>query len=153
MGLVRRQDRGELAPWSALQDLESQMQRLFGEGAADLNWPERTWLPTADLRETDDHYIVEMDLPGMRKEDVELTAIDNVLTIKGERKYEHKDEKEDERGYRRFERRYGRFERSFEIPGGFDADNVEANYDNGVLHVTLPKREEAKPKQISVNVN
>ncbi len=153
MALVRWKDRGELAPWSALQDLESQMQRLFGEGAADLNWPERTWLPTADLRETDDHYIVEMDLPGMRKEDVELTAIDNVLTIKGERKYEHKDEKEDERGYRRFERRYGRFERSFEIPGGFDADKVEAHYDNGVLRVNLPKREEAKPKQISVNVN
>lgn len=150
MALVRWRNGGDIAPWSALQNLEGDMSRLFGELSRDFNWPEGAWMPPADLHETDDAYLVELDVPGMNKEDIELTTMENVLTIKGERKNEHHDEG---KGYRRFERRYGGFQRSFEIPGGFNGDKVEAHYENGVLRVTLPKREEAKPKAIEVRVN
>ena len=153
MALVRWKDGGNITPWSAFQDLDTQMNRLFSEIGRDFNWPERTWMPTADLRETSDHYVIEMDLPGMSKDDIELTVIDNVLTIKGERKFEHQEGGQGERGYRRYERRYGQFQRSFELPGGFDGEKVDAHYENGVLRVTLPKREEAKAKQIEVHMN
>ncbi len=153
MALVRWKDAGNIAPWSALQDLETQMNRLLGEFGGQLSPLEGAWMPAADLRETDDHYIVELDIPGMKKEELDITAIDNVLTVKGERQSEHKEGEDEERGYRRYERQYGRFERSFEIPGGFDAENVEAQYEEGVLRIKLPKREEAKPRQIDVKTN
>ena len=153
MALVRWKDAGNIAPWSALQDLETEMSRLFGDFGRDWNWPERTWMPSADLRETEDHYIMELDIPGMNKEDLDITAIDNVLTVKGERKHEHKEGEGENGGYRRFERRYGRFERSFEIPGGFDSEKVEAHYEDGVLRIMLPKREETKPRHIDVKMN
>ncbi len=146
MGLVRWRDRGELSPWSALRELESQFGRLFGEmtGASD-------WMldPPVDITETPEAYILEADLPGVEKTNLEVTCVDNVVTLKGERRNV---KKEEDGGCFRAERRYGRFERSFEIPGGFENDRVEAAFTDGVLRVTLPKREETKPKQISVKV-
>lgn len=150
MALVRWKDRGEMSPWSALRDLEGQFNRLFGELGRDYDVFERVWSPAVDLKETDQAYTLEADLPGLKKEDIELMVVDNMITIKGERKQE---EKVEEKGYHRFERRYGAFQRSFEIPGGFDSEKVTAKFEDGVLRVTLPKREEAKPKHIEVRVN
>ncbi|MBX7257086.1 MAG: Hsp20/alpha crystallin family protein [Candidatus Hydrogenedentes bacterium] len=149
MALVRWKDKGELTPFSALRDIENQFSRLFGELNRDFGPFDRVWSPTVDLKETDDAYALEADLPGLKKEDIDLTVVDNLVTIKGSRKHEAETK---EKGYHRVERRYGSFERSFEIPGGFDAEKIKAHYEDGVLKVTLPKREEAKPKQIEVKV-
>lgn len=148
MALVRWKNRGELSPFSALRDLESQFGRLFDEFAE--GGGPRTWSPAIDLTEQDDSYELEADLPGMKKEDIELVVVDNLVTIKGERKSQSEARRE---GYHRFERQYGGFTRTFEIPGGFKAEGVNASFENGVLRVTLPKREEMKPKQIEVKVS
>jgi HSP20 family protein len=150
MSLVRWRDRGELSPWAPLRDLEGQFNRLFGELARDYDLFDRGWAPAVDLKENEQEYSLEADLPGMKKEEIDITVVDNVITLKGERKHETETKEKD---YHRVERRYGSFERSFEIPGGFDADKIAAHFDNGVLRVTLPKREESKPKQIEVKVN
>jgi HSP20 family protein len=109
-----------------------------------------TWVPAIDIRETEDSYLIEADVAGLKKDDIELTVEDNVLTLKGERKHESEEKKE---GYRRIERRYGSFRRSFELPAGVDTGKVKADVKDGVLSVTLPKPEEVKPKQIEVNYN
>lgn len=147
MALVRWRNRGELAPWSALTDLEREFNRVLGGAPGFSDLFERDWVPAVDLRGTEDAYVLEADVPGLAKEDIELVAVDNVITLKGERKNEHE---VSEDGYHRFERRYGSFQRSFEVPGGFDNDKVTATLEEGVLRVTLPKREEAKRKQIEV---
>lgn len=149
MALVRWRDRGELSPWSALRDLEGQMNRMLGDWFREGGEIGRFAAPAVDLCETADAYVLEVDLPGMKKEDIDLSVMENMVTIKGERKSEHR---AGEAGYQRFERQTGTFQRSFEIPGGFDGAKVEAQYENGVLTVKLPKREESKPRQINVNV-
>ena len=151
MSLVRWKERSDLAPWSALRDLEGEFNRIFGScWTRELDRPNGAWSPAADVKESDDAYTIEADLPGVDKEDIQLTVLDNALTIKGERKTENETK---EKGYRRVERQYGSFERSFRVPGGFDASKVSAKFDKGVLRVTLPKREESKPKRIEVKVN
>jgi HSP20 family protein len=149
MALVRWRDRGELHPWSAFRDLESQFNRMFGDWTCDSGVMASGWTPSVDLRENENGYTVDVDVPGMKKEDIELAVVDNVVTISGERK---DDRESGENGYRRTERRYGKFQRSFEVPGGFDAAKVTARYEDGVLHVALPKREESKPRRIEVKV-
>lgn len=148
MALVRWKNRGELSPFSALRDLESQFGRLFEE-FAESGGP-RGWSPAIDLTENEDNYVIEADLPGMKKEDIELVVVDNLVTVKGERKVETTGRRD---GYHRFERQYGGFTRTFEIPGGFKTDDVNAHFEDGVLRVTLPKREEMKPRQIEVKVS
>jgi HSP20 family protein len=150
MSLVRWKDRGELSPWAPLRDLEGQFNRLFGELARDYDLFERGWTPAVDVKENDQEYTLEADLPGLKKEEIDISVLDNVITLKGERKHETETKEKD---YHRVERRYGSFARSFEIPGGFDADKISAHFDSGVLKVTLPKREDTKPKQIEVKVN
>jgi HSP20 family protein len=149
MALVRWKNRGEMTPFSALRDLEGQFNRMFDE-MFEGNAGGRGWSPAIDLVETEDNYLIEADLPGMHKDDIELVVVDNLVTIKGERKYQSEARRE---GYHRFERQYGNFQRTFEIPGGFRGDAVDAKFENGVLRVTLPKREEMKPKQIEVKVS
>jgi HSP20 family protein len=108
----------------------------------------KTWTPAVDIYTTDDHeFVIKAELPDMKREDISVTFENNVLTLRGERKFE--DEKN--RGnYQRIERFYGTFSRSFSIPGSVDAGRISASYKDGVLTVRLPQREEAKPKQITV---
>jgi HSP20 family protein len=135
--------------WPSLRDMESRLGRLFN------NWPVEPeqaglgWVPAVDLHETEDAYILEADLPGMKKEDIQLSITEDVVTLKGERK--EQSEKKSE-GFHRVERLYGSFQRSFRIPGGIDSKSVDARFDSGVLKVTLPKPEERKPRQIDVQV-
>lgn len=136
--------------WTGLRDLEDRMNRFFGNLPMEPEWNRGTWLPAVDLHEEDDAYILEADLPGMTRDDIDLQIEDDVVTLKGHREQKHEDKRE---GYERLERSYGSFTRSFRIPGGVDSSKAEAKFDNGVLRVTLPKPEDAKPRQIKVNID
>lgn len=105
------------------------------------------WQPLADIEETDDAFIIRMDLPGVTKNDIHLTIDNNTLTIRGERKRVGSEKRED---YHLLERYYGNFQRSFVLPSTIDENNVNAEYKDGVLTVTLKKKEEAKPKAIEI---
>ena len=105
--------------------------------------------PVVNVEETENEYLISAELPGMDKKDINISIDDNVLSISGEKKSETKSE---DKNYHRFERNYGKFYRSFELPHSVDRENIDASYKNGVLNISLPKAEEAKPKQIEVKV-
>jgi HSP20 family protein len=107
------------------------------------------WVPAVDILETaDKNVVVKVELPDMKREDIKITLENNVLTIEGERKFENK---KDSTTYHRVERGYGAFRRSFTLPSTIDGSNVQATYRDGVLSVTVPRREETRPRQIEVN--
>lgn len=107
------------------------------------------WAPAVDIYETaEKDVVVKADLPAMKREDIKVSVENDVLTIEGERKF---DEKSSGEGYHRIERGYGAFRRSFTLPANVDASRVQATYQDGVLSVTLPRREESRPRQIQVN--
>lgn len=106
------------------------------------------WTPSTDIRETDDTYEVSAELPGMTKDDVNVTLENNVLTLSGERRFDDSTKKDD---YHRIERRYGSFFRSFTLPNRVDTDKVKATFTDGVLHLSVPKTEEVKPRRIAIN--
>lgn len=112
--------------------------------------PMKAWTPLCDIFETDKELVIKFELPEVKKEDVEVKLEQNVLRLRGERKLE---EKTDRENYHRVERRYGEFMRTFNVPMYVDAAKIKAEFKDGVLTVTLPKNEEARPKQISVKVN
>jgi HSP20 family protein len=141
-------------PLRELNSLQHEMNRLFntvfdapvnGNGANGA----RRWVPSMDLLETEEHFVLRADLPGMSEEDVKIELEDNVLTVSGERKNEHADNRE---GFYRVERSFGTFSRSLTLPKGVDADAVTAAFDRGVLEIRVPKPEERKPRRISINV-
>jgi HSP20 family protein len=109
----------------------------------------RPWSPAVDILETEDALILNADLPGLEMQNIDIRLENETLTIQGERNFE-KDEQA--RGYHRIERHYGTFVRSFSVPATIDVDKVGAEYRNGVLTVTLPKKETAKPRQVKVEV-
>ena len=109
----------------------------------------RRWIPATDLVETDDHFVLKADLPGLTEADVNVEVKDNVLTLSGERKGEHEDKRE---GYVRVERAFGSFRRSLRLPEGVDPEAVQATFDNGVLEVRIPKPEERKPRKVEIQV-
>ncbi len=108
----------------------------------------RTWLPAVDIYENDESFVATADLPGLRKDDIDVSIEDNVLTVSGERKFE---KSEDDGTFRRVERAYGTFRRSFALPRGVDSAKVEARFEDGVLTLTLPKSEVAKSRKITVS--
>ncbi len=124
--------------------------RPFLPLATEENWPLAAWTPLCDIYETDKELVLKVELPDVKKEDVDVTLENNVLTLRGERKFEDKTQREN---YHRVERQYGEFMRSFTIPTFVDATKINAEFKDGVLTVTLPKHEEARPKQISVKVH
>src|SRR5215475_304965 len=107
------------------------------------------WAPAVDIFETEHELVVKADLPDVDPKDLDIRVENNVLTIRGERKFE---KKVSEENYLRVERSYGAFARSFSLANTVNSENIKADYQNGVLTLTVPKREEAKPKQIKVNV-
>jgi HSP20 family protein len=141
MALVRwRPTTDSWDPFAGLEEIRREMNRVFDTAFA----------PALDVVEEQDNFLVKIDLPGLGKDDVSVTIQDNFLTIKGERK--HDVEKKETNFYHR-ERVHGTFARTIELPTRVDAGKVEATFRDGVLHVTLPKSEEAKPKEIKVSVN
>jgi len=107
----------------------------------------RTWTPPVDIQETEDVYRLTAELPGLTKEDINITLENNVLRLTGERKLEKGVEKE---GYQRVERIYGTFARAFTLPSQVNHDKVEAAFENGLLTITVPKAEQAKPRKIAI---
>jgi HSP20 family protein len=110
---------------------------------------ETVWWPRMDIVEEKDSYRMDLDLPGLRKDDIKLAVQNDHLEITGDRKYERR---EDENGYERLERSYGSFRRSFRLPEGVDSAKIESTYENGVLTVRIPKPKEAVPRQIEIKV-
>ena len=138
-------------PFRELRSLQDEMTRLFtGVVPASFNREEMThgaWAPSVDIYEDKEHLILEAELPGMRREDFEISVENNVITLSGERKFEKKTEGDN---YHRVERSYGSFTRSFTLPQTVTADGATADFDNGVLRVSLPKREETKARRIEI---
>lgn len=146
----RRRGKSSLVP-EPFHDMESMMRRMWEgfplrELREDLNI---TWSPRLDVSETDKAVEVTTDLPGMNKEDIKVSLENNILTIQGERKEE---EKKEDKQYHYVERRTGSFYRSFQVPAEIDEDNIEATFKEGVLHLTLPKTEEAKKKVSKIEI-
>ena len=131
-------------PFPGLKAFEDTMSRLFAEPVNG-----KPWVPPVDVMETENKLIVKADIPDVKFEDINVTIENGTLTLRGERKFEKQTEKG---GYHRIERSYGSFERSFTVPETVDAEHVKAEYKNGVLAVTLPKKEIAKPRQVKVEV-
>jgi HSP20 family protein len=131
--------------------LEDQINRLFREtldrSSDDANL--RPWAPAVDIFETEQELVVKADLPDIKPEELDIRVENNILTIRGERKFE---KKENENHYLRVERSYGLFCRSFALASTVNSETIQADYKNGVLTLAIPKREEAKPKQIKVRV-
>ncbi len=111
---------------------------------------EKTWAPAVDIYDNKNNLVIKADLPGMTQKDIDVSVEDDVLRIKGEKKKEHEEKKDN---FYRLERSYGYFERSFALPTNVDTSKINAVYKNGVLELSLPKKEEAKPKQIKVDIN
>lgn len=142
----------EITIWRPLQELRKEMDRIFQEFFGRTYVPERfeiEWAPAVDVSETEDAIIVKADLPGVKPEDIEINIVDNVLTIRGEKKREAEEKKEN---FYRVERFYGSFMRAIQLPTEVEVDKVKAQYKDGVLKITLPKKPEEKKKVIKVEV-
>jgi HSP20 family protein len=134
--------------FATLQDrLNRLFQNSFGESQDSLTTS--SFSPAVDVYEDEHAVNLKIEVPGIDEEDLDIRVENNTLTVHGERKFE-KEEKEE--NFRRVERQYGSFTRSFSLPQTVDSENVSANYDKGMLKISLPKKAEAKPKQIKVNV-
>jgi HSP20 family protein len=138
-------------PFRNLSTLQEQVNRLFESSfpARGDNAALTTWAPAVDIYETENELVIKADLPDMDEKDLDVRVENNMLTIRGERKFEQQ-VKED--NYLRLERTYGSFSRSFSLPSSVNTEAIKADYKNGVLTVTLPKRAESKPKQVKVSV-
>jgi len=140
-------------PWGDLVSAHDEMDRLFGDfldrAPERRPWALKRWSPAVDISENTDSIHVDVEIPGMKKEDIRVSLENNVLMLKGEKKQEREI---NEQNCHRLERRYGSFVRSFELPMPVQADKIKASYKNGVLHVELPKAEEVKPKEIPIEV-
>jgi HSP20 family protein len=140
-------------PFREFSTLQDRMNRLFrdsyGPEGREESLTTTTFAPPVDVYEDEHTVSLKIEVPGIDEKDIDVRIENNVLTVHGERKFE-KDEKEE--NFRRVERQYGSFTRTFTLPTTVDAEKVSANYDKGILKIALPKKAEAKPKQIKVNV-
>lgn len=147
--------RTALTRWTPTADLfRDRMSRFIDEAFNDFVSPgsldaasTRPWMPAVDIEETEDALTLYVEIPGLSKDDVQLTLENNVLTISGERRF---DQERKGSNYHRVERAYGKFSRAFSLPTNVDTEKVKAGFDNGVLAVTLPKTDAAKPRRISI---
>jgi len=137
-------------PFRDLRTLQDEINRAFSSSfsrGGDSELTRGAWAPSVDIYENKDQIVLEAELPGMKPEDVNISIENNVLTIHGERKFEKKDEQDN---FHRVERSYGAFTRSFTLPPTVASDSADAVFENGILRLTLAKREEAKPRRIDI---
>lgn len=141
-------------PFRDLRNLQEEVNRLFTGNMArafdEEGIARGAWSPSVDIYENKEHIVLEAELPGMKREDFDLSVENNVITLRGERHFEKKDESDN---YHRVERAYGSFTRSFTLPNTVTAEGATADYSNGVLRVTMPKREETKARRIEIKTN
>ncbi len=147
-----------LVRWEPFQDLlaiQERMNRLFDETLQRTRSREEEdisaglWAPPVDIYESENEIVLKAELPEIDQKDIDIKVEDNTLTIRGERKFEQETKKEN---YHRIERAYGKFSRSFSLPNTIDREEIKASYKDGILKLVMPKREETKPKQITVEV-
>ena len=138
-------------PFRGATTLQEQINRMFGDvvGRTGEESNLTPWAPAVDIYETENELVVKADLPDVNPQDLDIRVENNILTIRGERKFETK---VSEDNYLRVERAYGSFSRSFSLANSVNSDAIKADYHDGVLMLSIPKREEAKPKQIKVSV-
>jgi len=141
-------------PFQDLASLQDRMNRLFEQTLAPFRRDREgmiagIWAPAVDIHETPDSVVLKAELPGLTTNDIDIQVRDNVLTLKGERRLEKEVQEEN---YFRVERAYGSFQRAFTLPAAIRADKIRAVFKDGVLEVNIPKAEEAKPKQIKIEV-
>ena len=146
--MAEKPARRGLSPFPEVMDLQRSLDRLFGGGY--MTGGESTtsaWQPSVDIFENESDIVIKVELPEVNREDVQVNLDDRTLTIRGERKLEFEDKRD---GYHRIERSYGQFARSFTVPPNINREGLKASYKDGILRVVLPKAEEAKPRQITV---
>ena len=141
-------------PVRELNSIQSEMNRLFNTffdttTTGSDNGGARRWMPAMDLVETEEHFVLRADLPGLAEDDVTVELQDGVLTVAGERRAEHESREE---GFYRLERATGSFSRSLTLPDGVDPDAIAASFDRGVLEVRIPKPEQRKPRRVEIAV-
>jgi HSP20 family protein len=156
MAMERWRPIGSLDRWEPfrnLVDIQGEVNRLLdtfvGRATQSGNAQGRTWLPAVDMRETKNDLVLKVELPGVQEKDVTVSITGDLLTIRGERRWE--DESKDHK-FLHVERAYGQFERMIQLPMAVQADKVKAVYRDGILEVTLPKAEELKPREIKIDV-
>jgi len=142
-------------PFREIASLQERMNRLFSDVRLRTPFGEEeitqgAWIPAVDIYETNDAIVLQAELPGIPREDIFIEVKDNTLTLKGEKKFEREVKEEN---YHRVERSYGSFQRAFTLPGTVEQDKVKAKFKDGILEITLPKVEQARPKQIRVEVS
>ena len=155
MALIRWRPRSEMDPFRDIMGMQDEINRLFdmtlGRSPFDrTSLFEGEWSPAIDVYESDDSVIVKTELPGMTDQDIEINILGETLTIKGKKKTEAEKK---EKNYHRLERSYGSFQRSVTLPSPVMSEKAKASFKNGVLDIEIPKKEEAKPKQIKVDVS
>lgn len=141
-----------LDPFRGLNSLQDQVNRLFDETFSRGRSAESemgTWAPAVDIYETEQELVLKADLPEVNQQEIDIRIENNMLTIRGERKF-HNEVSQD--NYLRVERAYGPFSRSFSLPNTLNTEAIKADYQNGVLSIRMPKREESRPKQIRIGV-
>lgn len=160
MAIERWRPRWWLRPQGALREMEEEIDRLFEEAFGRRAWPTvgrrwrpvietRGWAPAVEMFDKEDKLVVRAELPGVEKEDVDVSIVRDTLIIRGERKAEEEIKEED---YYCCEHAYGSFYRAISLPTNVETDKIEASYKDGVLEVTLPKAKEAQPKKVEVKV-
>ena len=141
-------------PFKDLLTLQDRMNRLFDESVRNVKPGDEAlssaiWSPAVDIYETDDEVVVKAELPEINQKDIDIQIENNTVTLRGERKFNKETKKEN---FHRIERAYGPFSRSFSLPGTVDQEKISADYKDGILKISMPKRAETKPKQIKVAV-
>lgn len=140
-------------PFREMFDLQRRINQLFDNRSATTaneGVALSAWTPAVDIYEDENAFLLKVELPEVGREDVKVNLHDNTLSISGERRFENEEKRE---GYHRVERSYGQFYRSFTLPPNINVEAIDAQFKDGVLRLTLPKKEEAKPKQITVNIS
>jgi HSP20 family protein len=140
-------------PWREMNTLQNRFNHLLADSFFQPSRSEDdlslgTWHPVVDMYDEDDRIIIKAELPGMEKKDISVDVKDQVLTLRGERKYDH--EVKEEKYYRR-ERAYGKFQRAFSLPADVDSENIKAEFKDGLLKIEVPKPEKQKPKEIAIH--
>jgi HSP20 family protein len=137
-------------PWGVVARLQRQFDQAFSDSAAAANGDNSAWIPSVDIDQESDKFVVRADLPGVEPKDIQVTAENGVLTVAGERNFERKDE---HKGKSRYERVAGRFVRRFTLPDNVQTDNIRARHSNGVLELTIPKAAAPEPKRVTVETH
>ena len=147
MTLVRFNPARDL--WRIRDDMDKVFNQFFCRPYEGTDFQEVDWSPRVDILEKENEFLLRSELPGMKKDDIKITMLDNILTIKGEKSGEVKEEN---KNFHLCERHYGKFTRSFRLPNPIEAKKIEASMKEGILTITLPKSEEAKPKEIEIKM-